>query len=1187
MFWKLLRFEVKNRLFRWSSAIYFGLFFFVAFMISLLIAGAFFGAGMSLGGSNKIALNSPYSLHLLIMQFAYFGMLVVGPLFGQSIHKDFESNFHQILFATPIKKSTYFLVRYFGSLISSIAILSSIAFGVWLATLMPFVDRTLIMQNHAWFYLAPYLTGVIPGLLIFGAFILAVISFAKKMGAVYIAGIALFMGGMIAGTLTRDLDNKFLAALIDPYGSEAATQITRYWSMAEQSSQVLPFTGVYLYNRLLWLALCLVALALAYGKFNPFRAPSEKKVEAKLAPASKLETLQLPSVKLQPHSFRVFFRLAFTEFKEAFSNIYFLMILLFGVVFIFVLSRETGKIFGTETLPVTYSVLEGVSGSFAAFFRFLVIFNAGELLWKDRDRRMQEIVDSKPISNLYFYLSKLFSLILLQVFLSFVVLACCVIIQASKGYFHFEWSIYFKSLFFYGFFPPLLLGIFALFIHTLVSQKFVGHAVVIAIYVGRGFLPAWGFDHPLYQLGSIPGPFYSDMNGYGNLFIQFAVALGYWGCFYFLFALLTVLFWKRGSDQPLKLRWQEGLRTIRFPHKLAFSLAACGFLLMGGFIFYNTNILQLYETSKQQEQNSVTYEKRYKIFQNAPTPEIIKAQVAVDLFPGKKGLDVSGTYTYKNKTQEPIKQILLNVDFTFVEKKMEWSKPSKVVLQDKRFGTRVFEFVDPIKPGEEITLSFSISDHPKGIVAGFTPVVGNGSFFNQSAYAPGIGYAAGWELSDEKDRRKYGLPERPRMLDVNDKEGLKKTYISSQGSWIQYDAVVSTSADQIAIAPGYLEKEWVVGDRRYFHYRMDRPMANFYAFQSARYAVKKDKWNDVNIEVYYHPQHTKNLERMIKAVKAGMDYYTKNFSPYQFRQFRIVEFPRYSTFAQSFANTVPFSEGIGFIARVKDSDPEEIDYPFYVTAHELAHQWWGHQVIGANVQGSTMLVESLAEYSALMVQEKEYGQKAMRKFLKYELDNYLSGRGSEEKKENPLALNEGQQYIHYNKGSLILYALTDYMGEDAVNKVLREFIQEHAFKDAPFPRAVDLVDKFRQAAPPELKQLVDDFFLKITFYNNRTDSAQFKKAGAKYEVTIEGESKKMQADESGKEAEVEMKEPIDVGVFDKDGNILYLKKHHLAKGKNTIKVMVDGIPAKAGIDPLNKLIDRDSADNQVKATEAK
>ncbi len=163
---------------------------------------------------------------------------------------------------------------------------------------------------------------------------------------------------------------------------------------------------------------------------------------------------------------------------------------------------------------------------------------------------------------------------------------------------------------------------------------------------------------------------------------------------------------------------------------------------------------------------------------------------------------------------------------------------------------------------------------------------------------------------------------------------------------------------------------------------------------------------------------------MMEAMKKSIKYYSENFSPYQHKQARIIEFPKTEgTFAQAFANTMPFSEGIGFIAMVDLDNPNSVDYPFSVVSHEMAHQWWAHQVIGANTKGSTLLSESLSEYSSLKVLEKEYGKYQMRKFLKEALDKYLQGRTFEWKEENPLMYVENQQYIHYNKGALVLYAI--------------------------------------------------------------------------------------------------------------------------------------------------------------------
>ena len=99
----------------------------------------------------------------------------------------------------------------------------------------------------------------------------------------------------------------------------------------------------------------------------------------------------------------------------------------------------------------------------------------------------------------------------------------------------------------------------------------------------------------------------------------------------------------------------------------------------------------------------------------------------------------------------------------------------------------------------------------------------------------------------------------------------------------------------------------------------------------------------------------------------------------------------------------------------------------------MGHQWWAHQVVGADMQGATSLSETLAQYSALMVMEKEYGQDTMRKFMQYEMDNYLRSRGTERLKERPLMRVEASQgYIHYRKGSVVMYYLRQIIGEDAI-----------------------------------------------------------------------------------------------------------------------------------------------------------
>ncbi len=363
---------------------------------------------------------------------------------------------------------------------------------------------------------------------------------------------------------------------------------------------------------------------------------------------------------------------------------------------------------------------------------------------------------------------------------------------------------------------------------------------------------------------------------------------------------------------------------------------------------------------------------------------------------------------------------------------------------------------------------------------------------------------------------------------------------------MNFEGTVSTTPDQIAIMPGYLQKEWVQDGRRYFHYKSDAPMmSGIFSLNSARYAVRRDHWHDVNLEIYYHAAHEFDLDRMMNGMKATLsDYCTASFSPFQFRQLRIIEFPRYGDFAESFPNTIPFSEGIGFITYVDPNKKDAINLPLFVTAHETAHQWWGHQVMSANTEGATAVVETLAQYTALMVMRHTYGPESMKKFLRYQLDGYLRGRAQERDEEKPLLRVEPLQgYIHYNKGGQVMYALADYIGEDRVNQALAALVKEWAFKGPPYPTALDLENNLKKVTPPEFQYLYEDWFETITLFDNRAVSASYSQLpDGKYQVRISVEAKKYHADGKGQEHAIPLHDLIDIGVLDADGKFLYLQK---------------------------------------------
>ena len=801
-------------------------------------------------------------------------------------------------------------------------------------------------------------------------------------------------------------------------------------------------------------------------------------------------------------------------------------------------------------------------------------------------------MDALPLQRWVLFCSKLFALMLVQVLVVLTIFAAGVIVQVAQGYHHFEFSLYFRELFLNRLTQLWILCVLAIFVQTLVNNKYLGHFVMVLYIVATIALPPAGFQNYLYRFGETPPVTYSDMNGYGPFLQPLLWFRTYWLIGAVLLAIVTSLLWVRGTESSWRVRMK--LARERFSAASLAGATACVVLMLGvgGFIFYNTHILNPYRTTFQIDDARAQYEKKYKQYWSLPQPRITDVSSHYDIYPDQRSVSISGTMTLENKTDSPIDRIAITlwpVDLAPLPRphikvnRLSFASGQSVVIDDPSLGFYLYQLPQPLAPHSRIQLDFAVQYDNPGFQnsAPNTDIVGNGTFINDR-YSPYIGYAPDIELTDDSTRHKHGLDKGRRLPTLNDVAARQYNSGSFDADWINFEATVSTTPDQIGIAPGYLQKEWTENGRHYFRYKMDAPILNLYSIQSGRYAVRRDRWQNVNLEIYYQPGHEFNLDTMMESMKETLAYCTANFSPFQFHQLRIIEFPGYGTFAESFANTIPFSEAIGFITKVSNK-PDAVNLPFYVTAHETGHQWWGHQVMSAYVQGATSIDETMAQYTALMVMKHHFGAESMNRFLRFELDRYLSGRGTERNEENPLYLvDPNQGYIHYRKGSLVMYALQDYAGEDKINQAIRGFIGQFAFKGPAYPVSLDLEGYFQKFTAPQYQYVFDDLFKNITIYDNRTLSADYvQQPDGKYQVHLVVESKKFRADGRGEEHTIPVNDWIDIGVLGKDGKYLYLERQKIDQDKTDLTLTVSGVPAKAGIDPLDKLIDRNPEDNVI------
>ena len=560
--------------------------------------------------------------------------------------------------------------------------------------------------------------------------------------------------------------------------------------------------------------------------------------------------------------------------------------------------------------------------------------------------------------------------------------------------------------------------------------------------------------------------------------------------------------------------------------------------------------------------------------------------INVDIYPEKRDAFFKGYYIVKNKSNKPIDSVFVNYSGNVDFKKFEFEKPFDIVYDDTELEFRICRFIEPLMPGDSTKVNIEIDMITRGFRnrGSNTRLLYNGTFLS-SGSLPSLGYNEGFELTNEKKRKKYDLPKKQLIASINDTSALQNTYISNDGDWIRFETIVSTVTDQIAIAPGYLEKEWEENGRKYFHYKMDSKILNFVSWLSADYAKIEDNWNGIELAVYYHKGHEYNIDDMMKAMKMSLEYYSENFSPFQYKQLRVFEFPRFSSFAQSFPNMIPFSESIGFIADVED---EDVNYPFWVTAHEVAHQWWAHQVIGANVEGATVMSEILCQYSSMQVIERAYGIEKIRDFIKYEMDGYLTGRSTESHYEPPLLyMRTDQGYLHYRKGSVVMYALKDYIGEENINKALKKFVADYAFQEPPFVTSLEFIEYIKEVTPDSLQYVIYDMFETITLYENKVADLSYEELdNGKYKVNFTVECQKFRADSLGREEEIPINDWIDIAVFSKEVNDstkketeIFLQKFKIEENKRDFEFVLDHKPNKVGIDPYFKLIDRHRDDN--------
>jgi hypothetical protein len=1186
-----IRYQLRNPVFWVAVAIF--------FLIGFGIAAS---ENVSIGTPGAVHENAPYAIAVATAVLSLFYLFVVTAFVANAIVRDDATGFSPIVRATSVTAKQIVIGRFIGGLVVAWIGYLAVPIGIASGASMPWVDPETVGPQNLSYYAWNFAVFAIPNIFLTCAILFAVATILRSMMAAYIAAVLLVMGYLASNAIGQKIEYRQAFAKFEPLGNGALREATRYWTQTEMNTRLVDLTGALLFNRIFCVALGLLFLGFTLWRYTMTeRAPSKRRLrrlarrDAKAAQIAgvppALDGGGIIARDQRPSRLQQFLIRLRIEMRMVLTSPGTFIIALFGMGNTAAFLWLVPTAYGTSNHPTLAATIGGVRGGYAIVTLLVAAFYGGELVWRERDRKINELIDSTPVPAWIITVPKILAIFAVLLIVNLGGVAIGLLYQLieharSAGIPQYiGWFILPASL------NGLLIAILAVFFQALSPNKYVGWGLLFVWFVAGIFMGNMGFGNPLYNYGGTPSVPLSDFMGAGTFWWGEAVMLFYWLCFAAILVVIAHLIWPRGTDLALRSRLGRIRSGLSSPVIAIAGVSAAAMAASGIYAYYNMEVLNRYQTSDEQEKFSADYERKYLKYEKLPQPSISAVALNVQLYPRERKLVAEGRYDLVNKTNAPLRVIhvrSLDQDVKFLELNVAGAH---LASDDQKFGYRIYRFDTPLAPGGKSALTFKSQLWRRGFKAfnQDTDIIQNGTFANNAEFAPAIGMSQQGLLQDRAKRRRQHLPPELHPAKLEDMSATTRNYIGSD--WVTSDITLSTDADQTPIAPGARVSDLTQNGRRTAHFVSTAPILNFFSIQSADYRVASITHNGVRESVFYHAGHDWNVAKMLRAISASLDYYRAHYGPYQFPYARIVEFPGYASFAQAFAGTMPYSETIGFNA--KTDDPTKIDFTTYVVAHEMSHQYWAHQVIGANMQGMTLTSETLAQYSALMVMKHLYGPDQIRRFLKYELDNYLRGRQTDVLDEVPLERVENQQYIHYRKGALVMYLLQQRLGEDAVDRALARFDAKWRFKGPPYPRSLDLIAEFRkEVKTPEQQALITDLFEKITIYDLKVADASTKKDATGWATTLTVKADKYYASGKGVETKAQLNEPIEIGLFTarpglgnfSSNNVVMMERQPIHSGTQRITIHTARKPTFAGIDPYNFYIDRNSDDNVKEVT---
>ncbi len=1163
-------------------------------------------------GPDAANINSPYS----VTQSAAF--LSLWLLFTQTVFcvhgalRDDEHRMHELIRSRPVSAWQIAGSRLSGIVGSGLLVMTIVLVVQLVSPYVIATDPERVGPFRVMPYVWVLITLMLPNVLLVSALLYAVAMFTRSTIATYVGAIALFALYMVtaltvdsplfAGTSPPSAEAMARAAVLDPFGFSAFFEAGRYWTPAERNVRLIPLEGRFLTNRLLWLTVTMLVVSATYrwsrrlavrtrGTFA-WRRRSVARVATGDVSAARFPALAYGPVAPSDSWARSFWSALRgslrTECGLLFGTwtVQALLLLFVASVVIETLSELSSGEYGTRLLATSALMMGRLSESLGVLGSLSVIYFAAEVMWRERQLRFDGVLDATPAASAAFYLGKVGALCAVPLAFTAVGLLTALVVQVTQGNEPVIASVYLGQLWFVT--VPMLLRVVMIVALQLVSpNRWIGLIGGLAFTIGTMVSPTPMLEHPMLRYGVFPDAPYSDLDGFGAVPRSFTLLVVYWSGWAMLIAAVSWGLWRRGFDRGV---WSR-VRTMRATWGRSGTGAALSGLavivLVGGPLLYRANRNSPWESDRANAAWRVAYERSYRHVEAYAQPSIVHVAMAVDLAPERRVATVHGTLSLENRAERATDTMWIATrrDVRDASVRIDGAR---LVRFDARFGMWVFALAEPMMPGSRRQLTYAYAiDRGSLRVDGFAQdVAENGSYLLSTMLLPSLGYRTGYEEDNPRLRREAGLGE-PREESAPLTAALTDslTRVAKRGAgaaWFTLALTVSTAPDQIVVGPGRLTREWTANGRRYFAYRSDQPMTPVFSLASARYAVRRATQDGVTIELWYHPTHDRNVDRMLVAAQRTLQIMGTRFGAYPLPVLRMAEVPsgwRFGGFATTGA--LYFTEDRGMLT---DERTQGIDLVSRRVAHEVAHQWWGHTVDPLNMPGGLLIVESLAKYAEQRVIASLYGEDAVAPILAYDHDRYLSGRARDASAEPTLVELADQSHLDYGKGALAFSALRAALGDSALTVALVALrAEQHGPRGAA--TAARLHELVRAAAATSLDQrLVDEWLHDRVLYDVALDSATTQRVGDHYRLAAFGRMQRIVQVGAEERTSAAEGQRLDIVVRGGDADTVVLHRGAATVTGGVVTIILDlaTLPSEIELDPMVRWIDRDRSNNRRK-----